>query len=136
MSTRDKAAAAASASSKAADQTLTNAAAEAVRRRIQQALSSNSSPVDHKTGLIKSQATLAPFWKRLQRSQGWLELEAAAAYMPTDSSASIEDIIRNHTSAYVCNPLVRQLRHRQALVRQQLDCRFEFCNSCGLCPHT
>lgn len=127
MSTSGTTAAAAGASSTAADQTLTSAAAEAVRKRIQQALPPNSSPIDHELGSIKSQASLAPFWKAVQRSGGWLEPDSATAYAATHPSASLEDIIRNHTSAFVCNPLVRQQLHMAIY-------RFEFCDSCWLLP--
>ena len=100
-----RAAKGAAASSKTAEETLASAAAAAARALISQNTPSNASYVDIKTGQIKSQAGLPPFWQRLQQTQGWLAVKVAPAY--TDSDADLSDIISGYTRTYVCHPLVR-----------------------------
>ncbi len=106
MGKKKGAAAAAAASSTPADESLADAAAAAVRLRLQQASPSNTSYIDHATGRIKSQADLPEFWQQLQQAQGWLEPESTPVF--TDSRAALPDIISSYTKTFVCNPLVRK----------------------------
>lgn len=87
------------------------AAAAAARALIQVQVPRNDGYIDHRTGRIKSQATLPVFWVGQQQSQGWLEPSAYCTTAPvfTDPDADISDIMCIYKSTFVCQPLVSSI---------------------------
>lgn len=86
-------------------------AAAAAARALIQVQVPNDGYIDHRTGRIKSQATLPDFWVGQQLSQEWLDPSAFCTKAPafTDPDADISDIMRSYTRTFVCQPLVSSI---------------------------